>query len=172
LARPEEASSSRQSSLSLSLPFRDPLRWRRRWPGLPNRRQPPMRFVAPSASSRCLAATHPEGNQPSSTGPLSVSHALRALFRQTPAGLVSCRSRPWGCTLQGRNPLTEPHLLSEVVALMRFTDRAATVPGSMASSSPWERLESTVAPDDGTTYDQPYCRALLPMSVCTSEPVV
>lgn len=33
--------------------------------------------------------------------PLSVSHALRAFLRLEPAGLVSCRSRPWGFTLQG-----------------------------------------------------------------------
>jgi hypothetical protein len=33
--------------------------------------------------------------------PLSVSHALRALLHPVPAGLVSCRSRPWGYTLQG-----------------------------------------------------------------------
>ena len=94
------------------------------------------------------------------------------MLRQTPAGLVSCRSRPWGCTLQGRNPLTEPLLLSEAVALLRLPDRAATVPGAKASTSFWEMLDSTRAPDDGATYDQPHCRALLPVSVCTSEPVV
>jgi hypothetical protein len=55
---------------------------------------------------------------------------------------------------------------------MRFANRAATAPGSMASSSTWERLKSTVAPDGGTTYDWSYYRALLPASVCTSEPVV
>jgi len=27
---------------------------------------------------------------------LSVSHALKAFFRPPPAGLISCRSRPWG----------------------------------------------------------------------------
>jgi hypothetical protein len=36
------------------------------------------------------------------TCPLSVSHALRALLRLTPADLVSCRSRPWGFTLRGQ----------------------------------------------------------------------
>ena len=41
------------------------------------------------------------GYQPSSTCPLSVSHALRALLHPVPAGLVSCRYRPWGSTLQG-----------------------------------------------------------------------
>lgn len=35
--------------------------------------------------------------------PLSVSHALEALIRSAPAGLVSCRSRPWGFPLQGRS---------------------------------------------------------------------
>lgn len=57
---------------------------------------PPLRFFSPSTSSRCQAATNPGGDQPPSTCPLSVSHALRAFLRPTPAGLVSCRSRPWG----------------------------------------------------------------------------
>jgi hypothetical protein len=56
---------------------------------------------SPSTSSRHQAATHPGGNQPPGTCPLSVSHALRALLHPVPAGLVSCRSRPWGSTLQG-----------------------------------------------------------------------
>jgi len=59
-------------------------------------RLPPLRFFSPSTSSRCRAATTPGGDQPPSTCPLSVSHALRALLHPTPAGLVSCRSRPWG----------------------------------------------------------------------------
>jgi hypothetical protein len=42
----------------------------------------------------------------------------------------------------------------------------------MAFPSFWEKFEATVAPEDGTTYDQPYFRALLPVSVCTSVPVV
>jgi hypothetical protein len=62
---------------------------------------------SPSASCRCRAATHPGGNQPPGTCLLSVSHALEALLRPTPAGLVSCRSRPWGFALQGRFPPAE-----------------------------------------------------------------
>jgi hypothetical protein len=127
---------------------------------------------SPSTFSQRLAATHPGGNHPPSTCPLSVSHALRALLHQTPAGLVSCRSRPWGCTLQGRNPPAEPHLLSKAVALLRLTDRPATVPGTAASPSSWERLETTVAPDDSATSDRPHYRALLPASVCTPKSVV
>jgi hypothetical protein len=55
----------------------------------------------PSTSSWFQAATQREGNQPPLCCPRSVSHALRALIRPEPAGLVSCRSRPWGSTLQG-----------------------------------------------------------------------
>jgi hypothetical protein len=171
LTRPEEASSSGQSSLSLSLPYRVPLCRHRRHQSLLFRRPPPLRF----RPLRRLPGDWqlPLPGEPSpSTCPLSVSHALRALLRQTPAGLVSCRSRPWGCTLQGRNPPAEPHLLSEAVALLRLTDRAATIPTAAALSSSWEGLETTVAPDDGATHDQLHFRALLPASVCTSEPVV
>jgi len=63
---------------------------------------PPMRFRSPSASSRCQAATGLGATNPRVRCPHSVSHALRALLHLAPAGLVSCRSRPWGSTLQGR----------------------------------------------------------------------
>jgi hypothetical protein len=52
---------------------------------------------------------------------LSVSHALEALIHPRPAGLVSCRSRPWGFTLQGRYPLAEPRALSSTVTLLQLT---------------------------------------------------
>jgi hypothetical protein len=112
---------------------------------------------SPSTSSRRMAATHPGGNQPPSTCPHSVSHALRALLRHTPAGLVSCRSRPWGCTLQGRNPPAEPHLLSEAVALVRLANRSATVPSTVAlrasgrsSNQPWRQM-TALRPTSPTT---------------------
>jgi len=60
----------------------------------------------------------PWGYQLPGTCPLSVSHALRALLRPAPAGLVSCRSRPWGSTLQGRSPPAEPCVLSDAAALL------------------------------------------------------
>lgn len=49
----------------------------------------------PSASSRCWAATHPRVTSSGFCSLHSVSHALKVLLRPTPAGFVSCRSRPW-----------------------------------------------------------------------------
>jgi hypothetical protein len=69
---------------------------RRHHRGCPHQWLPPLRFCSPSTSSRYRAATLPEGYQPPGTCPLGVSHALRAFLRPGPAGLVSCRSRPWG----------------------------------------------------------------------------
>lgn len=171
MTRPEDTSPSKQSSLSLSLPCRVPLRRRRRVQSLPYRRLPPLRFrplrrVPGERQLLIPGATIPRVRALSAfltlPGPCSA--------RRLPA--FSCRSRPWGCTLQGRNPLTEPHLLSEAVALVRLTDRAATVPTTAVLSRLWEKLEHTMAPDDGATPSQPHYRALLPASVCTPEPVV
>jgi hypothetical protein len=78
---------------------------------------------SPSTFSRSWAATSAGRYQLPTTCPLSVSHALRALLRPGPAGLVSCRSRPWGYALQGRSPPAEPHILSDAVALLGFTSR-------------------------------------------------
>jgi hypothetical protein len=104
------------------------------------RRQPPVRFSSPSASSRYQAATHPGEYQPPSTCPLSVSHALEALLHLTPAGLVSCRSRPWGSTLQGRSrpqsrvPSRAPH------ALLRLADLMAAAPVRLQDVGTPERV--------------------------------
>jgi hypothetical protein len=77
--------------------------------------------ASPSTFSRCRVATHSGGDQPPDTCPLNVSHVLRALLHPVPAGLVSCRSRPWGSTLQGRSPPAEPSILSDVFALLGLT---------------------------------------------------
>jgi hypothetical protein len=79
---------------------------------------------APSASSWSWAATFPGDTTPGFRCLLSVSHALEAFIRPAPAGLVSCRSRPWGFTLQGRFPLAEPCLLSKADALLRLIRRS------------------------------------------------
>jgi hypothetical protein len=92
---------------------------------------------SPSASSWHRVATDPGGNQPPSTCPLSVSHALRAFLRPVPAGLVSCRSRPWGSTLQGRDPLAEQYVLSDADALVRLTDHMHTVSTALAAPGSW-----------------------------------
>jgi len=86
---------------------------------------------SPTTFSRYRAATLPEGYQPPGTCPLSVSHALRAFLRPGPAGLVSCRSRPWGSTLQGRSSPAEPFVLSDDFALVRL----ASLPGSVSTAS-------------------------------------
>jgi len=93
---------------------------------------------APSTSSRYRAATLPEGYQPPGTCPLSVSHALRAFLRPGPAGLVSCRSRPWGFTLQGRSPPAEPFVLSDDLALMGLAGLRGSVSTASAASGPGE----------------------------------
>jgi len=93
---------------------------------------------SPSTSSRLRAATPPGGYQPPGTCPLSVSHALRAFLRPGPAGLVSCRSRPWGSALQGRSPLAEPRVLSDARALLGLAGLPGSVPTTTAASGPGE----------------------------------
>jgi hypothetical protein len=96
---------------------------------------------SPSTSCRWRAATHPGGNQPPGTCPLSVSHALEAFFRPSPAGLVSCRSRPWGSALQGtistcragppsRGPL--PSCGSPITRIIHSGSRALGTPETSA----------------------------------------
>jgi hypothetical protein len=51
---------------------------------------------------------------------LSVSHALKAFLRPPAAGLIPCRSRPWGSTLQGSVPPAEPCALSSAHALLQL----------------------------------------------------
>jgi len=93
---------------------------------------------SPSTFSWYRAATPPEGYQPPGTCPLSVSHALRAFLRPGPAGLFSCRSRPWGSTLQGRSPRAEPFVLSDDLALVRLVDLPGSVSTASATSGPGE----------------------------------
>jgi len=89
---------------------------------------------SPSTSCRYRAATCLEGYQPSSTFPRSVSHALRAFFRPVPAGLVSCRSRPWGSTLQGRSSLAEQFVLSDAFALLGLAGFLAAASAASSTS--------------------------------------
>jgi hypothetical protein len=175
LSSPRGVRRPRKDSRRLALPSRE------HCPGaavsrskLP-RRQPPMRFASPSASSRCQAATHPGGYQPPSTCPLSVSHALEALLRPTPAGLVSCRSRPWGFTLQGRShsqsrvPSRTPH------ALLRLADLEAAAPVRLQGADTPERVPAPAAGQrdrSSVPPDQPHFRALIPASVRTRRAAV
>jgi hypothetical protein len=50
----------------------------------------------------------PGFTRPGLSCPRSVSHALRALLRLRSAGLVSCRSRPWGFLRLRSSPAAEP----------------------------------------------------------------
>jgi hypothetical protein len=49
---------------------------------------------------------------------LGFSRPLGAFIRPVPAGLVSCRIRSWGCTLQSLPPLAQPHAVSGAVPLV------------------------------------------------------
>jgi len=94
--RPGRCDSPGRSSLRLSPLFRVPIASTPPTTGFRSAQAASLAVSSPSASSRHRAATCPGGYQPPGTCPLSVSHALRALLRPGPAGLVSCRSRPWG----------------------------------------------------------------------------
>jgi hypothetical protein len=66
----------------------------------------------------------PGFTKPRSSCPLSVSHALRALLRLRSAGLVSCRSRPWGFFPRRSSPSAAPSgSLSDSLALLQLTTR-------------------------------------------------
>jgi hypothetical protein len=104
---------------------------------LPSRTAASHAVSSPSTSSRHRAATCPGGYQPPGTCPRSVSHALRAFLRPTPAGLVSCRSRPWGFALQGLSPLAEQCVLSDVDALLGLTGLPGFVSTVSTSSGSW-----------------------------------
>jgi hypothetical protein len=108
---------------------------------------------SPSTSSRYQAATHPEVTNPRVPCPLSVSHALRALLHPVPAGLISCRSRPWGSTLQGsshprsrtpsRTPLPScgyppPGCCVIPPAFMVRQGRTNLTSGILVDAAPWE----------------------------------
>jgi hypothetical protein len=120
----EDLTQPRRSSLNLPLLSRVLQLWRHRCcpPFGSPYRLPSLRFIP--------LRRFPEYGQPlysrgyHTTGLrclLSVSHALEAFIRPHPAGLISCRSRPWGSTLQGRYPLAEPFTLSSALALLQFT---------------------------------------------------
>lgn len=59
----------------------------------------PLSFVAPSTPSPTASDLH-RGCLPRLCCTFKLSQPLDALFRLLPAGLVSCRKRPWGLSLQ------------------------------------------------------------------------
>jgi len=93
---------------------------------------------------------------------LSVSHALKAFIRPMSAGLVSCRSRPWGFPFKA-SPPTERAILSDASSLMRLARPAATASDVSTARPP----RNTV-----TLLKQPFREAALSRSsphfrVCT-----
>ena len=79
---------------------------------------PPMRSCAPSASPR----TEQQQTWPGLPHPvacaLRFSRPLGAFVRPVPGGLVSCRIRSWGSTLQSFAPPAQPCAVSSAVALL------------------------------------------------------
>ena len=101
---------------------------------------------------------------------LSVSHALKAFLHPHSADLVSCRSRPWGFSLQGPSSLTEQPPLSRSSSLLRFSDSFAChanrpVFGSSLGHSAFSPDQSFRHGIDGNL---PRFRALFPASGCSS----
>ena len=106
--------------------------------------------VSPSSTfSRFQAATQPEGNQPPVCCPRSVSHALRALIRPGPAGLISCRSRPWGFYPPGFLSPAEPYVLSNAVTLMWL----AQLPVSASTPLPFQTIQAMTLHAHGDMFD-------------------
>jgi hypothetical protein len=96
----------------------------------------------PSASSWRRAATHPGDTTPGFWYLLSVSHALEVFIRPSSAGLVSCRSRPWGfpsgpiSTRRAVRSLERPCLLAvgpETSASRPCSLRASLTPARIAA---------------------------------------
>jgi len=60
-------------------------------------------------------------------------YALEALIRPLPAGLVSCRPRPWGFALQGRIPSTESYILADAATLLWLAEASTAGLGSLST---------------------------------------
>jgi len=56
------------------------------------------------------------------------SRPLDAFIRPVPAGLVSCRIRSWGCTLQSLAPLAQPYAVSSAVPLLSLAASVFLLP--------------------------------------------
>jgi hypothetical protein len=126
---------------------------------------------SPSASSQRRAATHPGGTSSGFCCPLSVSHALEALLRPPPAGLVSCRSRPWGFPLQGRShPQSEPPSRTPLPSCGCAASQIPPTP-PRCRQAVWGRptpLRGGCWPK-GPSHPALHFRALLPASVRTRQ---
>jgi hypothetical protein len=106
------------SSLSLSLLYRVSHTGTCSRRSILHLQQPPLRFIPLRRLPGIRQPLIPKATSPRVPCPLSVSHALRALLRLVPAGLISCRYHPWGSYPSRFIPLAEPHALSDAVSLM------------------------------------------------------
>jgi hypothetical protein len=95
------------------------------------------------------------------------SQPLGAFIRPEPGGLVSCRIRSWGGTLQSLAPPVQPYAVSSANTLLSFENRRTklrqSTPGAEAldKDRQWE-LASTASPPSGS------CSAR--ESACTTRP--
>lgn len=75
---------------------------------------------SPSASCHTRQRTRGPGLPRPAACAFRFSRPLGALFRHVLAGLVSCRIRSWGCTLQSFAPLAWPYAVSGACPLLTF----------------------------------------------------
>ena len=85
-----------------------------------DRRGSSHKVCSPSASSRTRQRTRGPGLPHPAACAFRFSQPPGALFRHVPAGLVSCRIRSWGCTLQSFPPLAWPYAVSGASPLLSF----------------------------------------------------
>lgn len=98
----------------------------------------------------------------------SVSHAPKAFIRPLSPGLISCRSRPWGFSLQGRFPHADRFVLSNVPTLLRLALLTATVRDQLRDDLT-PRTSSIVSRANpfwhGASFESPRFRVFIPACV-------
>jgi hypothetical protein len=93
----------------LRAPSRRAVRWPSRAPAdraAPSMRFAPLQRLPARSSTMWTGLPHPAGCA------LRFSRPLGAFIHREPAGLVSCRIRSWGCTLQSLSPTAWPYAVS------------------------------------------------------------
>jgi len=84
-----------------------------------------LRFVPLRRLQKRVATYLPEGTTFRVRVPSQRFYAHKALIHPQPAGLVSCRQRPWGCALQGLES-GEPYILSDAATLLWLAEAATS----------------------------------------------
>jgi len=94
---------------------------------------PPLRFL-PLRRLKKRAATYLPGSTASRVRvPSQRFYALKAFIRPQPAGLVSCRQRPWGSPFRVR-PSAEPNALSSAATLLWLAEASTSGSGARQMS--------------------------------------